>query len=589
MVLITENGWPQCSRDECETVSVPGTNNVRLVVHAGDAATVLGAWAAWFHRNIRSIEPPDGHQNWWYWDPVHSVWNSNHLSGTAIDLCADELNQYRYDMPQDQVSKVQQGLSLFEANIYWGRDWGAGDQDEMHFQCGYDTWNNPRFAQFAQRLRDGYLSIFGPPDPLVFPLPLGYYYGPLEGPDNCISGDYETDSQAAKDGLGRWQEKLHLPVTKRWDEATAKAATELQHQRGWKPNPAFGYGGVYAAEWDAVMRDDWQLPKDWDAAKVEAPEIPLVKWGDYSQYQECCIDESYPYPVVCFRASIADASATTATRYGGIDTKFVDNMTRAKQLVAEGKLKKVIAYHFWVPNFDNWGTFKAAIDAVGGVFPELAFMVDVEDGGPKWDIRGDQSSGVNEFITKGQALFVNRQAASIYVNFNANPDLLPVASLPKGVKIIVPRYAGPDNPPVVPAGVSVFGHQYAENENTAPFGPTDINQSRMTLSAWLQAWGSNGGEAKPEVDQVSAAHPTTFTEEDRALLTEVRDLLKQYLATTNEEQPPPAGALTNGRPPRVGAAKASRPRKAPVKRSTGAAKATAKTAARTRPKSNAPK
>jgi hypothetical protein len=269
-------------------------------------------------------------------------------------------------------------------------------------------------------------------------------------------------------------------------------------------------------------------------------------------------------------------------------------------MVATGKLKKIIAYHFWVPGFDNWGTFKAAIDAIGGVFPELVFMVDVEDGAPKWDIHGDQSSGVNDFITNGQALFVNRQAASIYVNFNANPDLLPVATLPKGVKLIVPRYDGPNKPPVVPAGVSVFAHQYASDEETPPFGPTDINQSHMTLSAWLQAWGTNGVAPKPEVpaEPVPAAQPTTFTEEDRALLKEVRDLLKRYLATTTDGRPPVAAPSISPRIRRTAtgsaqtttAAKDSRrPAKQTSKGPNGARKSPAKTAVETTPTSNAPK
>ena len=37
----------------------------------------------------------------------------------------------------------------------------------------------------------------------------------------------------------------------------------------------------------------------------------------------------------------------------------VENITRARKMVAAGRLKKVIAYHFWVPGYDNWGTFKA--------------------------------------------------------------------------------------------------------------------------------------------------------------------------------------------------------------------------------------
>jgi hypothetical protein len=526
--IITENGWPECELSQCEQILVPGTNKVKWFSRAGDAATILTAWAAWFNRNVRPIEPSDGHRNWWGWDENDTVFTSNHKSGTAVDLCADQLPWTKLTMPQNQVDIVERGLQLFEGLVFWGRHWNR--VDEMHFQMNGGTWNNPRTAQFAQRLRDGYLGIYGPPDPDAFPLPAGYYYGPLEGPIESISGEYETDSQAAKDGLGRWQQALGLPVTKKWnDGATPQAATTLQLQRHWPTNPAFGYGGVYLGEWDAVIRDGWRLPAGWKPSDVRAPEIPLVKWGDYSQYQDAFVDDSYPYEVIAFRASIADATATKDARYGGIDRHFVENITRARKMVAAGKLKKVIAYHFWVPGYDNWGTFKAAIDAAGGIFPELAFMIDVEDGGPKWGIRGDQSIGVNDFIRQGQQLFVNPLAASIYVNFTANPDLLPVDTLPPGVKIIVPRYAGPDKAPNVPNGVRIFGHQYASDENTPPFGPTDINQSRMTLSAWLEAWGVNGGVPAVEGLRVVGAGPVTdgLTEADRALLLEVRELLNR--------------------------------------------------------------
>jgi hypothetical protein len=55
--VITENGWPQCTREECETLLVPGTesNEVRIELRKGDVATILTAWAAWYHRNVRPI------------------------------------------------------------------------------------------------------------------------------------------------------------------------------------------------------------------------------------------------------------------------------------------------------------------------------------------------------------------------------------------------------------------------------------------------------------------------------------------------------------------------------------------------------
>lgn len=70
---------------------MPGTDHVRPELLAGDVDTVLCAWAAWFNRNVRPIEPGDGHRKWWGWSATNDVWNSNHLSGTALDLCGCEI------------------------------------------------------------------------------------------------------------------------------------------------------------------------------------------------------------------------------------------------------------------------------------------------------------------------------------------------------------------------------------------------------------------------------------------------------------------------------------------------------------------
>lgn len=495
-MLTTENGWAQCSRDMCDNPLVPGTRNVRIEIQSGDAATILTAWAAWWHRNVRSIEPPDGHRNWWGWSATNDVWNSNHLSGTAVDLCADELPWKHFTMTSDQIAIVQRGLALFEGHVFWGGNW-SDPVDQMHSQMAGSTLNNSRTHQFAGRLRDGYLNIYGPPDPDAFPLPPGYYYGPLEGPEESVSGEYESDSQIAKDGLGRWQQALGLPVTKKWDDHhTPQAATTLQQQNGWQPNPLFGFGGVYEGEWDAVIRAGWRLPKEWHPDHIPDPTPPITKWGDYSQYQKRFLDDSYPHRVIALRASVADNTFTDAgssTGRGGTDTKFVENMRRARDMISRGRLDKVIAYHFWVPGADNWGAFKTAIRAAGGVFPELACMLDVEDGGDKWHIRGDQTPGVKDWIARAQAYFVNKQAVSLYLNFRANASLVVGVNDVelRGVKLIVPGYHDP--PPYTPPGLAWFGHQYTDKENTPPFGDTDMNQTFLMLPAYLQAWGVNGG------------------------------------------------------------------------------------------------
>jgi hypothetical protein len=547
---ITENGWPSIWRDVCETIAVPGTRNVRIERLRGDVAVVLAGFMAWINRNVRPIEPADGHRNWWGQDNScnNAVANSNHYSGTCFDFCADELPWTQHTTPQNQIDLMHRGLALWEGLLFCGGAWNR--VDEMHVQLAGNTFDNPKLHEFADRLRNGYLGLFRAPDPNEFPLPVTYYYGRLEGPIESISCEYATDSQAAKDGLGRWQSALGPPVTKRWNDGiTPKAAYTLQKAKGWPPNPLFGYGGVYPGEWNAVIREGWRLPAGWRADDVTIPgfEYPLTKWGDYSQYNSCHIDDSYPYRVVSFRASVADATATdpgSPTGKAGTDAKWLENMRRARKMVETGKLKKVIGYQFWVPGLDNWGALHQAIEDAGGVFPELAIMLDLESGGAKWAVRGDQSVGVLDFLAKAKDYLANADGVALYVNFTANPDVMPADRIPPGLKIIVPRYHGPDDPPQVPAGVTVFGHQYADNENTAPFGDSDINQAKLPLSQFISAWGTNSGltgvPERREAD-VTTPHAEGLSDDDRALLEEVRDLLaKRALAKRAPARKAPA-------------------------------------------------
>jgi hypothetical protein len=520
MTLITENGWTQCSAQDTDNGPVPGTG-IRLPVRAGDAAVILKAWAAWYNNNIEPLR--SGVCG--CWTPTNDVWNSNHLSGTALDL---NWNSYPFrvlTMPSDRVAKVESGLGLFRGVIFWGRNW-ASPKDEMHYQLNYPE-QDTRVVELANDLRTGYLGIYAPPDPNAFPLPPGYYYGPIDGPTESISCEFEGDMQSWKDGLGRWQSTLGLTVTKKWnDGVTPKAATTMQLEKNWSPNPLFGHGGVYLGEWDAVIGDGWRLPDGWDPSQVPDAEPPITKWGDYSQYQCTYICDAYPYAQVAFRASIADQ----------IDAKFAENMKRAKAMVASGRLKKIIAYHFWVPGHDNFGTFRQALEQSGGVFPELAFMLDVEDGGAKWNVSGDQSAGANDFIKKGQEYFNNPQAASGYVNFVANAGLW--RHIPRGLKMIVPNYNGPDATPTYPPGITLFGHQYSESEDTPPFGPSDINQSKMPQSTWLAAWGVNGSAKvkKKKKEPVAPVEiptqgPQVFTDDDRSMLAKVHRLLTEKVSS----------------------------------------------------------
>ncbi|MBF6085292.1 M15 family metallopeptidase [Nocardia cyriacigeorgica] len=154
MTLITENGWPQIPASELDRGPIPGTRAV-VELRAGDVSTVLKGWAAWYHRNVEPIDA--GQRDEWGWSATNDVWNSNHLSGTAIDINATRYPWKHYTMQADKVAAVERGLDLFEGTVFWGRWWDR--PDEMHYQIGCGP---EQLAAFAARLRAGYLGIYGP-------------------------------------------------------------------------------------------------------------------------------------------------------------------------------------------------------------------------------------------------------------------------------------------------------------------------------------------------------------------------------------------------------------------------------------------
>lgn len=491
----SENGWRMCNVDECANEPFPGTG-VRIPLRSGPPDVILKAFGSLFNARIEGLDQSQCGG----WTPTNDVPTSNHLAGTGMDL-----NWRRHPFHVSgtfgpKLGALRALLNQFEGTVWWGGDW-ENPIDEMHFQLGYPEGDR-RNAEFAARLLNGYLGVYAPADPNDFPLPPGYYWGPADGPEESVSGEWDGEPQEWRDGLGHWQAALGLPVTKRWaDGATPAAAETLQRAKGWQPNPEFGYGGVYEGEWNAVVREGWRLPVGWSPQQKPAA---VTKWADVSEYQAYLTPE-YPYPVICLRASVADGAHATSTRWGGVDRKFLENMRVAKQMVAAGKLRKVIAYHFWVPGADNWGTFMSAVEQAGGVFPELAFMLDVEDGGTKWNIKGDQSTGANDFIKRGQDYFGNPLAASGYLNLYSNGDLW--TNRPPGLKLVVPSYNGAAGKPWTPAGTTYFAHQYADNENTPPFGPCDINQAHLPLEEFLLTWGTNRGAGKPSPTPAPAPTP----------------------------------------------------------------------------------
>lgn len=152
----SENGWRMCNRDECVVANVlPYTNTAP--VRSGDAATILNAWLLWYHRNVEPISSPV-----WGWSATNDVANSNHLSGTALDINAPKYPWGARVMPLNQIEKVRKGLALFEGTIFWGADWQRAD--EMHYQLGFAEGDR-RISAFAEKLNNGHLGIYGTAEP----------------------------------------------------------------------------------------------------------------------------------------------------------------------------------------------------------------------------------------------------------------------------------------------------------------------------------------------------------------------------------------------------------------------------------------
>lgn len=153
----SENGWRMVDRDMCVVANVVPHSNT-APVRAGDAATILNAWLIWYHRNVEPITSPV-----WGWSRDNDVPNSNHLSGTALDINAPKYPWGKRVMPADRIEKIRRGLAAFEGTVFWGADWSRAD--EMHYQLAYGE-GDARIRAFADKLNRGHLGLYGTPAPL---------------------------------------------------------------------------------------------------------------------------------------------------------------------------------------------------------------------------------------------------------------------------------------------------------------------------------------------------------------------------------------------------------------------------------------
>ncbi|WP_084531446.1 DUF4185 domain-containing protein [Nocardia miyunensis] len=187
-----------------------------------------------------------------------------------LDMVAWDLAQHsrRERIPLDRVDiegigQNKSGVSSHNNYTYGSRKL-KGHQDGTHWDVP-DTFPYDVVLAAARAYAGQSAPPPKPVDMDAYPLKwdgIRECWGPLEGPEWCVSNRYGTESQASRDGLKRWQEALGIAGTGVYDDATKDAATRMQQLKGWPPDPRWGYGLVWKGEWDEVIRAGWRFPSE---------------------------------------------------------------------------------------------------------------------------------------------------------------------------------------------------------------------------------------------------------------------------------------------------------------------------------------
>ncbi|EFG75294.1 Transglycosylase-like domain protein [Mycobacterium parascrofulaceum ATCC BAA-614] len=156
----------------CTWVTVPGTD-VSLEIQNGQPLQILRAFAADFNAEVEPLRDADSA----CWTATNSVDDSNHLSGTAMDL---NWNSHPFQIADAgfdaaKLAKVRALLDWYEGTVFWGNDW-SDPKDAMHFQLAslanggnINTYGNPFVDDFIKRKirSDGFSTRRGDAPPVL--------------------------------------------------------------------------------------------------------------------------------------------------------------------------------------------------------------------------------------------------------------------------------------------------------------------------------------------------------------------------------------------------------------------------------------
>ncbi|MBO0676767.1 M15 family metallopeptidase [Mycolicibacterium sp. S2-37] len=144
----SENGWPMVDEGSCEWITVPGTN-VSLQIQKGWPLIVLRAFAADFHAYVEPLRDADSA----CWTRDNKVGNSNHLSGTGMDLNWNGADGRTFRLgiseaeayPGDKARQLRELLAWYEDIVFCGGRWSI--RDWMHMQLNGNTYGNAARVQ----------------------------------------------------------------------------------------------------------------------------------------------------------------------------------------------------------------------------------------------------------------------------------------------------------------------------------------------------------------------------------------------------------------------------------------------------------
>lgn len=207
----SENCWPMVNRNGCILITAPGAGRT-VPVRAGDVATVLAAFLRDYHATVEPIV-----SQVWGWSADNDVADSNHMSGTAVDVNAPQYPWGRRVMPAARIAKVRALLARYRGVVYWGADWNRAD--EMHYQIGVRP-GDPRLIALAADIRAGRLGQPSTP-------------APTPGRPVLRAGDRGDDVRALQAHMNRvFQRYSHLDVDGIFGPATEAVIREAQRRAG---------------------------------------------------------------------------------------------------------------------------------------------------------------------------------------------------------------------------------------------------------------------------------------------------------------------------------------------------------------------